>query len=112
MLRMATNYVTVAANANEQKFAFTTNDDNRTRHVKSVFVGVTTTGLKLGLYLNGRNMTEVDCTRFAAGDPVVRVDFDVPANASFQVAFTEISAAGVANLPVVIGYDVDLGSGP
>jgi hypothetical protein len=112
MLRMATNYITIAANANEQKFAFTTNDDNRTRHVKSVFVGITTKGVKVGLYLNGRNMTECDCTRFAAGDPVVRVEFDVPSNAQFQIAFTDDTSAGSILVPVVIGYDLDAGSGP
>lgn len=107
MLRLATNYFTTAANANTQLFTFVSNDDNKMRHLKSIFVGLTTSGIRVGLYLNGRVYTEVDLTRFAAGDPVVRLELDIPPQSTFQIGLTDLAGAAHTSVPVVIGYSVD-----
>lgn len=105
--RLWTNYFTTAANANEQSFTFVTNDDYRTRHIKTIFVGLATSGVQLGLYVSGQEYSTIDLTRFAAGDAVLHVDIDVPAKLQLTVSLKNIAGAALTNVPVVIGYTVD-----
>lgn len=112
MKRLWTNYLTTAANANEQIFDFPTNDDYRARHVKSIFVGIAVAGVSVTLYTSGQEYTKVDTTRFAAGDAVLHVEFDAQPKLLIRVGLQDIAGGAHVNVPVVIGYEVDAGSGP
>lgn len=110
--RLWTNYYTTAANANEQLFDFLTEDDYRTRHVKSVFVGISTSGVALTLYSQGQEYSKIDCTRFAAGDAVLHVEFDLPAKMTLKIGLQNKAGAALTNVPIILGYETDAGSGP
>lgn len=110
--RLWTNYVTIAASTSNQIFTFTTLDDYRVRHVESVFVGLATSGIQLSLYTMGQEFSTIDLTRFAAGDAVLHVEFDIPAKLQLSIGLQDLSGAGATNVPVVLGYTVDPGSGP
>lgn len=105
--RLWTNYFTTAANANEQSFTFVTNDDYRTRHIKTIFVGLATSGVQLGLYVSGQEYSTIDLTRFAAGDAVLHVDIDIPARLQLTISLKNLAGTALTNVPVVIGYTVD-----
>lgn len=112
MKRLGLNYITTAANANEQFFPFPTNDDYRARHIKTVFVGLATSGVQIALYVTGQLFSAMDLTRFAAGDAILEVDIDVPAKQTITVSLKNIAGAALTNVPVVLGYEVDPNSGP
>lgn len=110
--RLWTNYLTTAANANEQLFTFTTNDDYRTRHLETLFVGIATSGVQVGIYVSGQEYSTVDATRFAAGDAILQLDVDIPAKLQLTISLKNLAGAALTNVPVTIGYTVDPGTGP
>jgi hypothetical protein len=107
-----TNYVTTAANATEQQFQFTSEDDFRDRYIETIFVGLATAGVQLGLYTSGQEYSTIDLTRFAAGDAVLYVDFVVKARLYLTVSIKDLAGAAHTNIPIVIGYRVDPAVGP
>lgn len=107
MKRHWTGYLTTLANTNEQIADFATNDDYRLRHVKSIFAGITTAGVQISLYTQGQEYATVDCTRFAAGDPIVPIEFDVQPKLLIRVGVKDLAGASHANIPVVVEYEVD-----
>lgn len=111
-LRLWTNYFTMAANANLQPFTFTTLDDYRTRHLRTIFVGLATAGISIALYASGQEFSVIDLSRFAAGDSPLHVEFDVQAKIQLSIALQDLAGAAHTNVPVIIGYTVDPNSGP
>lgn len=110
--RLWTNYFTTAANATEQLFTFSTQDDYRVRHVESIFVGLATAATQLSLYTMGQEFSTIDLTRFAAGDAVLHVEFDIPAKLQLTIGLKSLGGSALTNVPVVLGYTVDAGTGP
>lgn len=112
MKRQWTNYFTTAANGNEQLFNFVTEDDYRVRHVKHAFAGIATAGVAITFYTTGQEYSKVDCTRFAAGDDPLNLEFDAQPQQVIVVGITNLAGAALTNVPIIIGYEVDAGTGP
>ena len=110
--RLWVNYFTTLANANEQQFTFTTVDDYRDRYVDTLFVGISTAGVQISLYVQGQEYVTVDATRFAAGDAILKTEIKVPAKMNLTVGIKNLAGAALTNVPVVIGYYPDPNSGP
>lgn len=110
--RLAVNYFTMAANTTEQSFTFTTVDDYRDRYVDTLFVGLATAGIAVRLYVQGQKLTEVDLTRFAAGDAILKAQFKIPARQLLTVTLQDLAGSSHSNVPVVIGYYPDPSVGP
>lgn len=105
MKRYWNKYFTTAANTSEQVFDFTTNDDVTGYALKELFVGITTAGVQVGVYINGTLKSTVDCTRFAAGDQVLTIDGQIEAKVPLRIAFTNLAGTTLTNVPVTIGID-------
>lgn len=112
MLRYATAYITTAANASEQSFTVTTLDDYRVRHIKVVYMGISTSGVQLGLYTAGQWYSYIDGTRFANGNQPLPVEFDVQPKIQLTVSLKNLAGAALTSVPIVVGYEVDPGTGP
>lgn len=105
--RALTNYVTTAANAQDQKFKVAYNDSYRLIHIKGYYAGTIAAGFAVGLQVNGFEVCRVDTTRFANGDAPVHVDTDVPANANLQIVTNDQAGTARTTVPVTILYEVD-----
>lgn len=112
MKRAYTFYVTTAANANMQQFTVTSIDDYRVRHLNRIYCGLTVSGVSLAVYSTGQQYLLVDTTRFGNGNWPVEIDVDVPAKIQLVVGVQDLSGAARTNVPIVIEYDVDQGTGP
>lgn len=110
--RLWTNYFTTLANASEQLFTFTTLDDYRTRYVESIFVGLATAAIQLGLYTTGQEYSVIDLSRFAAGDAVLHVQFTLQPKLQLTVGIKDLGGSAHTNVPVVLGYRVNTSEGP
>jgi hypothetical protein len=110
--RYASNAITIAANSSEQTSTYTTVDDYRARTLRTLYVGITTKGIVVRLYVQGRKIAEIDCTRFANGNVPLDLDFVVPAQIQLQVSFQDASGTGSTAVPVVVGYAPDPAMGP
>lgn len=110
--RLWTNYNTSQANATEQLFTFTTPDDYRTRHVKSIFCSVNSAGVQISIYAAGQEYSTVDASRFAAGDAILELEFDLPAKIQPTIGIKDLGSSAHTNFAITIGYEVDAGSGP
>lgn len=113
MRRFYTFYVTTAANTAEQDFNVTNNIDNyRTQHVKRVYVGTQVAGFSVGFAAAGQKFGAADTTIFAAGNEPLSLEFDVPAKVGLTIYTVDVNGTAHTNVPVVLEYDVDAGSGP
>lgn len=104
--RIANQYITTAANNNEQFFTFTTGDENRQRNLKLVFVGAATAGVQIALYNRNQKVSSTDLTRFAAGNGPIDIDVTYDQTVPIVVTVTNLAGAAITNLPVMLEYDV------
>jgi hypothetical protein len=106
--RHATIYTTTLANASTQDFlAATVNDEWRVRHIKTLYVGISVSGVRVGLYVKGQLYSEVDTSRFGPAAPYIDVEFDVPPQITMHVGVTDLAGAARTNIPIVWEYEVD-----
>lgn len=105
MLRYATFYLTTLANTSTQDFAVTTIDDYRVRHIKNLYVGISVSGVRVGIYVKGQLYAEVDTTRFTAAAPVIDCEVDVPAQIQIHIGVTDLAGSARTSIPVVVGYE-------
>lgn len=112
MERAFVDYFTTAANNTEQSFTFVNSaDDFRTRHVNQVYVGLATAGITLKIYVESVLVVCLDLSRFANGNDPVYVDFDIPAMIQPVVSLQDAASGAHSNVPVILFYAVDAGSG-
>lgn len=107
--RIYTQYVTTAANANEQAFALTTEDNYQLQHIKGIYAGIATAGVTIRLYVTGDVKGIIDCTRFASGNQPVHLECDVPAGIAPTVSVQDLAGNAHTNLPIILEYEVDQG---
>lgn len=104
--KVAVDYVTTSANANQQNFSFSSIDTYQNQHVTGLHVGITTSGVTVFLIVAGDTKLSVDCTYFSAGNGFLPCDFNVPAQIPLTIGVQDIGGSGHTSLPVTIKYDV------
>lgn len=105
MMRYATAYLTTLANTSTQDFAISTIDDYRLRHIKYLYVGISVSGVRVGIYVKGQLFAEIDTTRFTAAAPLVPVEVDVPPQIQMHIGVTDLAGSARTSIPVVIAYE-------
>lgn len=106
---MATKYydqeiASVAANATVQQFASTFPDGWQDVVITGIYSPTTTARWSFGIMIQGKQLLTVAAPIFAAGNPRVKTDLRVPAQAGITLTVQDATGSGASNVHFVIEY--------